>query len=71
MAIGHFRGAAHRIPGADAKDFLRFRAVTKLTKTPLRSTFGILPPGLERYNFSWNRHAALSFCWSMIFSENR
>jgi hypothetical protein len=26
---------------------------------------------LERDDFSLNRHPALSFCWSMIFSENR
>src|SRR5215470_3824602 len=25
---------------------------------------------LERDDFSLNRHPALSFCWSMIFSEN-
>ena len=28
-------------------------------------------PGLERDDFSSNRHPALAFCWSMIFSENR
>jgi len=27
--------------------------------------------GLERDDFSSNRHPALSFCLSMIFSENR
>ena len=26
---------------------------------------------LERDNFSSNRHLALPYCWSMIFSENR
>jgi hypothetical protein len=26
---------------------------------------------LERDDFSSNRHPALAFCWSMIFSENR
>jgi len=28
-------------------------------------------PDLERDDFSSNRHPALSFCLSMIFSENR
>jgi hypothetical protein len=27
--------------------------------------------GLERDDFSSNRHPALAYCWSMIFSENR
>ena len=27
--------------------------------------------GLERDDFSSNRHPALDYCWSMIFSENR
>jgi hypothetical protein len=27
--------------------------------------------GLERDDFSLNRHPALAYCWSMIFSENR
>src|SRR5262245_12816506 len=27
--------------------------------------------GLERDDFSSNRHLALSYAWSMIFSENR
>jgi hypothetical protein len=27
--------------------------------------------GLERDDFSSNRHLALRYCWSMIFSENR
>jgi hypothetical protein len=26
---------------------------------------------LERDDFSSNRHRALAYCWSMIFSENR
>jgi hypothetical protein len=26
---------------------------------------------LERDDFSSNRHPALAYCWSMIFSENR
>jgi hypothetical protein len=26
---------------------------------------------LEHDDFSSNRHRALSYCWSMIFSENR
>jgi hypothetical protein len=26
---------------------------------------------LERDDFSSNRHPALTFCWGMIFSENR
>ena len=26
---------------------------------------------LERDDFSSNRHPALGYCWSMIFSENR
>jgi hypothetical protein len=26
---------------------------------------------LERDDFSLNRHPALSFCWRVIFSENR
>jgi hypothetical protein len=26
---------------------------------------------LERDDFGSNRHPALSFCWRMIFSENR
>src|SRR5712664_3015588 len=36
--------------------------------TALRSSRGV---GLERDDFSSNRHPALSFCLSMIFSENR
>jgi hypothetical protein len=28
-------------------------------------------PSLERDDFSSNRHPALAYCWSMIFSENR
>ena len=27
--------------------------------------------GLERDDFSSNRHPAPAYCWSMIFSENR
>jgi hypothetical protein len=26
---------------------------------------------LERDDFSWSRHPAPAYCWSMIFSENR
>jgi len=32
---------------------------------------GFFPRRLERDDFSSNRHPALSFCLSMIFSENR
>jgi hypothetical protein len=44
----------------------RFGAMRrKFGKLPLRSE------GLEQDDFSSNRHPALSFCLSMIFSENR
>jgi hypothetical protein len=33
--------------------------------------FNLKHPALERDDFSSNRHPALSFCLSMIFSENR
>jgi len=32
---------------------------------------GLSPRWLERDDFSSNRHPALGYCWSMIFSENR
>src|ERR1700719_1633011 len=36
-------------------------------KGPLRKILGLL----ERNDFSSSRHRALSYCWRMIFSENR
>jgi len=33
--------------------------------------FRLLTLRLERDDFSSNRHPALGYCWSMIFSENR
>jgi hypothetical protein len=51
-------GPLGRKPRKRADGAIRRRAFTK-------------PGGLERNDFSSNRHPALAFCWSMIFSENR
>jgi hypothetical protein len=39
------------------------------TRGTPRALFGNI--GLERDDFSSNRHPPLPYCWSMIFSENR
>jgi hypothetical protein len=43
--------------------------VPKIVEYPRRDLLNVA--GLERDDFSSNRHPALSFCLSMIFSENR
>jgi hypothetical protein len=37
----------------------------------VKDIFAVRTEPLERDDFSSNRHPALSFCWSVIFSENR
>jgi hypothetical protein len=44
---------------------------TKGRLAPPLSTSRIARSALKRDDFSSNRHPALGYCWSMMFSENR
>src|SRR5213080_748908 len=48
-----------------------FSPATLETRTAGTSPFGRNPAPLKRDDFSSNRHPALAYWWSMIFSENR
>jgi hypothetical protein len=53
---------------ASSIEYVCNAGATRLQKTPRNEAVDF---ALERDDFSSNRHPALSFCLSMIFSENR
>jgi len=63
------------LPGCKSQvgSFARRRTTRMASRAP--SLFSMMPysaiGSLERDDFSANRHLALAYCWSMIFSENR
>src|SRR5882724_12099355 len=78
-AVGTLRAFRRPVPEAGG-----VRILKDAVNTPLKSRqeprlpnpeLGFIRPGdpaiLERDDFSSNHHPALSFCLSMIFSENR
>src|SRR5467141_3337104 len=64
--MNHVRETAEHGKGG-GPDALTAAGAASETTRPYR----IIPDGLERDDFSSNRHPALAYCWSMIFSENR
>ena len=56
-------------PGLEPGFLLDELLVRSVPKPEVFNGLGHVP--LERDDFSSNRHPALSFCLSMIFSENR